>query len=109
MRWTEIEEYAAKHGVPLPSYRQLDRWTRQGRLTAEFRGDRHGRYRWWPPSEADAAFLVARLMKGGMDEDLAFALARAEPDGDGRRALTLDGAAPHVRIEVAAPAPVPAA
>lgn len=91
MRWTEIEEYAAVRGVPLPTYRQMDIWTRGGLLTAKFEGDRHGRFRDWSDTERDVALLVARLASVGFAVDLAFQIARTQPDANSQRRLFLDG------------------
>lgn len=104
MRWTEIVAYFDGGPHTLPTYRQMDVWTRAGLLTAEFRGDRHGRYRWWPPTEIDVALAVARLVADlGMNADLAFTLARSKPDTGGTRTLVLDGGKqPLVRVEVEA-------
>lgn len=78
MRWTEIAAYAQERGLPLPTYRQMDLWTRNDKLTAEMREDSRGRYRWWPDSEVAVALLVARFLAAGFRVDLAFKLARAE-------------------------------
>lgn len=103
MRWQEIITHAAETGHTAPTYRQLDVWTRGKLLRAEMRGDRHGRYRWWPAREVEAALLVARLISVGMGVDLAFQVARTKPDGDGVRSLILDGAdRPHITVSVAA-------
>lgn len=109
MRWTEIVDYAEPAGYTLPTYRQMDIWTRAGLLTAEFRGDRHGRYRWWPPEEVEAALTVARLVADlGMSSDLAFKLARSEPGAGGARTMVLDGGKqPVVRVEVEDEHPTP--
>jgi hypothetical protein len=81
MRSTQIRAYAADHpDIPCPTAQQMFRWARDGLLRWEMRGDRGGRYRWWPPAEVEVAFLVAQLMRAGFRQELAFALAR-----DGRR------------------------
>lgn len=102
MRWTEIVDHAERLGLPVPTYRKIDLWTRHGRLNAETRGDNHGRYRWWPPTEVKAALLVACLMSAGMDEDLAFRIARIPASNAGTRTLILDGeGVPFIKITVA--------
>jgi hypothetical protein len=110
MRWTEIQAYAAERDIPLPTYRQMDLWTREAhscgrkdgthkrgcviktpaRLRTEFKGDRHGQYRDWPDGEWQVALTVARLLSVDFGVDLAFRLARAQPATDGSRQLTLD-------------------
>jgi hypothetical protein len=109
MRWTEIEGYAREQDLILPTYRQMDIWTRTGLLKAEKRGyraaghkgDRAGVYRWWSDTERDVALLVARLAACGVGVDLAFQVARTQPDKAGVRTLILDGAIrPHITITV---------
>jgi hypothetical protein len=101
MRWTEIVEQAEVDGADLPTYRLVDTWTRDGRLKAETRGDRHGRYRWWPPEEVAVIRVVGRLTAIGVGTDLAFYLARVEPGPDGVRRASFGGAdGPQVAIEV---------
>ena len=100
MRWTAIEEHATRLGIPLPTYRQLDTWTRGGLIKATFQGDHHGRYRDWSDPERDVALLVARLVSVGFSVELAFQLARTKPDAEGMRFLILDGG-DHPRITVA--------
>jgi hypothetical protein len=99
MRWTEIEaEYARRADVVMPTYRQMDVWTRQGLLVAETRGDHHGRYRWWPLTEVRAALLVAALMSHGMTAELAFKVARTQVDTEDWHRITLTGTANPVVI-----------
>lgn len=97
MRSTQIRAYAADHpDLPAPTAQQMFLWTRQGLLTAEMRGDRGGRYRWWAPAEVEVAFLVARLVRVGFRQDLAFRLARADVVDEGRgwdhRGVEVEGA-----------------
>lgn len=90
MRWTEIAEaYGHTPGLALPTYRQMDTWTRRGLLKAEMRGDNHGRFRWWPLTEVRAALLVAALMAYGISDELAFKVAREPERADGSHRLTL--------------------
>lgn len=92
MRWTEIEGRAAETGETLPTYRLMDLWTRQGRLDANHLRGPGGKYRDWPEGEVEVALVAARLRACGMSDDLAFQVARTQPDADGRRQLYLDGA-----------------
>ncbi len=90
MRKTEIEEFARNNPEMIaPTYRQLDTWTRKGLLKVDVKGDHHGQFRDWPNTEVTVAFLVARLVALGFSSDLAFAVARTEPDAAGVRALSL--------------------
>lgn len=102
MRWTEIAEtYGDAPGVIMPTYRQMDTWTRDGKLTAETHGDRHGRYRWWAPTEVEAALMAAGLVKLGMTADLAFFVARGEGNHKVRRAsASVTSVGPDVLIQV---------
>lgn len=111
MRWTEIEEYARERDLFLPTYRQMDIWTRNGLLTANKRGkredsetgrgDRAGVYRDWPDGERDVALMVARLVNCGVGVELAFQMARTKPDKFLTRTLLLDGGTkPHITITV---------
>src|SRR4051812_36868292 len=100
MRWTEIQETARNRGLLCPTYRQMDIWTRAGKLTAKMHGDRHGRFRWWPEDQVDRAFLVARLVSAGLSVDLAFRLAETE---DGGAAEVVVAVQPPVRIAVSQP------
>ena len=100
MRWTEIEAHAAEREIPTPTYRLMDKWTREGLLTSENRGDRHGRYRWWPPAEVEVALAVARLTAVGLTVELAFTLARMEPDSTGARTTVDVSARPPVTVSV---------
>lgn len=101
MRSTEIDAYAKGKGFTPPTYRQMDLWTRIGRIPVEFKGDQHGRYRDWPVEAVDTACLAARFISAGMSADLAFAVARAVPDHDGERLVYLDDQKPLVRVAVA--------
>ena len=100
MRWTEIEAHATENGLPLPTYRLMDRWTRDGLLMAEFKGDQRGRYRWWPPAEVAVALTVARLTAVGLTVDLAFTLARTLPDADGTLRVVDDSTTPPTTVTV---------
>jgi DNA-binding transcriptional MerR regulator len=104
MRWTEIQAFAdAREDLTVPTYRQLDIWTRNGLLKSESRGDNHGRYRWWDDTELAVAFTVARLVSVGFSVNLAFQLARTKPDAEGVRTLFLDGAdKPLITVSVGA-------
>lgn len=96
MRWTEIE---GEPGAPV--YRLMDKWTRAGRIKAELKGDKTGLYRDWPAEEAAVAMLVTRLIQCGFTEELAFQLARTQPDKKGGRRLILDGAErPRITVQV---------
>ena len=100
MRWTEIVHNTERDGLPLPTYRLMDTWTRDGLLKAEFKGDRHGRYRDWPDGEVGVALMVARLLKAGITAELAFRVARTQPRDGTRRCVLDDTWNPIVVIEV---------
>jgi hypothetical protein len=90
MRWAALADFAERHGLLLPTYRQMDVWTRAGLLTAEMRGDRHGQYRWWPADDIKAALTVARLAECGIDKRLGFEVART-PSDFGRHTYVVNG------------------
>ena len=103
MRKSEIETYAATKRITPPTYRQLDLWSRKGLIHTVFKGDRHGRYRDWPDEEMEIAFLVARLIRHGLSQDLAFAVARSTPGTNGtREAFLRDDYLPEISIKVGA-------
>jgi len=60
------------------SYRQLDHWTRTGRLTPASRHPDHGSGypRHYPPDQVTLACLMARLTHAGLAVDPAHTIAR---------------------------------
>jgi hypothetical protein len=95
MRWSEIAELTGS----VPTYRQLDTWTRAGRLTANMQGDRWGRYRDWSADQVGLAMRATKLINAGLTVDAAFSVAGADTDTLGRRSAEIE---PGVTVTLAA-------
>jgi hypothetical protein len=102
MRWAELVADCRDKGLTPPTYRQMDGWSTKGLIKFENRlGHPGGQFRWWPPEEIGVAVAVARLVRVGLDVDLAFQVARTKPDKFGCRRLILDGGSrPRIAVEI---------
>lgn len=73
------------------TYRELDYWTRTGRLrtlTDATPGQGHGRM--WQPGEVEVAALTKRLTDAGLKLDVAFTVARGQHQIGPGIALVID-------------------
>lgn len=81
-------DFATHNGPTLPdykalglSYRQLDYWTRSGRIHADEPTPGSGHRRTWPDEEIAVAGRIARLIAAGLSLEIAAGVAR-DPDTD---------------------------
>jgi DNA-binding transcriptional MerR regulator len=79
------------------TYRQLDYWSRDGRILRPFASGRGtGRPREWPAEDVEVARCITVLTRAGFALDVAARVAR-ERDEDGRARVQLSE---HVRVVV---------